>query len=650
MPQNSDNLNPRQKEAVEHKDGPILIAAGAGSGKTKTLTSRLAWLIKNGAPPENIIAITFTNKAANEMRDRVSISEHRTSNIEQCFIGTFHSLGARILKQEAGLVDRTPNYTIFDDDDSLSILRKTMKAMDLDKEKYNPIVIHRVISKIKNELLEPEEFDKITALVFQKYEERLIKNNGFDFDDLIEKVVKIFKNHPEVLKKYRDKFRYILVDEYQDINSIQYQMIRMLAEQHQNLSVVGDDAQAIYSFRGADFRNFLNFQEDWPNAKIVKLEQNYRSSGTIIVAASEVIKKNKMQTPKTLWTENAEGEVIKIVNAGNAEEEAAFVTEQISRNSKHEIRNPKQIPITKIQNSKPVSNFDIRISNFPTTAVLYRTNAQSRAIEQALISADIPYKVFGGLKFYERKEIKDLVAGLRLAHNPKDTVSLERLEKNFDKKTYTHLAAELPRLGKNLSSEGGSASGGKILELINYFIVNANYIEYLEKNYKNYQERTENVNEFIRFASEFSAKGGSASGGQTLGEFLERISLLQSADSPTKEATNSLHPKPYTLNPVHLMTIHLAKGLEFDTVFLIGASEGLLPHQMSYGSMSELEEERRLMYVAMTRAKKDLYVSFSNTPSRFIYEIPPELTEFVNLNGSRNRLPDDDEMNIDGSF
>lgn len=591
MPQKPEQLNASQREAVEHKNGPLLIAAGAGSGKTKTLTSRLAWLIENGASPENIIAITFTNKAANEMRERVAMPP-------STFIGTFHSLCARILKNEAKLVNRTPNYTIFDADDSLSLLKKTMKAMDLSKEKYSPLALNRKISQIKSELLQPEEFDKITAAVFQRYEEALVKNNAFDFDDLIEKTVRVFQNHPEVLKKYRDKFRYVLVDEYQDINTAQYQLIRLLAEKHQNLSVVGDDAQAIYSFRGADFRNFLNFSKDWPNAKIVKLEQNYRSSGTIIAAASEVVKNNKFQTPKTLWTENPEGELIKVVNAGDQEEEAAFVADSIR------------------QNAKSDSQF----------AILYRTNAQSRSVEQALISANIPYKIFGGLKFYERKEIKDIVAGLRLAHNPKDSVSQERLDKNFDKKTAAHLIAELPRLGKNL----------KILELINYFIVNANYLEYLEKNHKNYPERIENVNEFIHFASEF----------KTLEEFLERVSLLQSADSPTK----SIIPNSKFIIPVNLMSIHLAKGLEFDTVFLIGASEGLLPHQMSYGTMDELEEERRLMYVAMTRAKKDLYISFSNTPSRFIYEIPPELTHFVNLNSNRNRLPDEDEMNIENGW
>lgn len=575
----TENLNPSQKEAVEHSGGPLLIAAGAGSGKTKTLTSRLAWLIKNGENPENIIAITFTNKAANEMRERVI--KLIDSNIAS-FVGTFHSLGARILKKEAGLIKRTSSFSIFDADDSTSLLKKVLKNLDLSKEKAPPSELQYKIGQIKNELLSPDEFDPLTKQVFEDYEAALIKNNAFDFDDLIEKVVRLFQNNPEVLKKYSQMFRHILVDEYQDINTAQYSLIKLLAEKHRNLSVVGDDQQAIYSFRGADFRNFLNFANDWPGAKIVKLEQNYRSSGSIITAASEIIKNNKLQTPKTLWTKNPPGNPIEVVKADSAESEAEFVSQKVG----------------------------------DKTAVLYRTNAQSRAIEQALVVAGISYRIFGGLKFYERKEIKDLLAGLRLAFNFKDEISKERIEKNFDKKTAAHLIAELPRLGEKL----------KIIELINYFITNTNYFEYLEKNYKNYLERTENVNEFISFASGFDS----------LDEFLERVALLQATDATGDNANAT----------VSLMTIHMAKGLEFDKVFVVGCSEGILPHQRSYGSLNDLEEERRLMYVAMTRAKEDLTISFYNLPSRFVYEIPPELTEFTDISGHKNSLPDEDEMNI----
>ncbi len=579
-------LNKPQQEAVDHSGGPILIAAGAGSGKTKTLTSRLAKLIERGIKPENIVAITFTNKAAKEMMDRVSVNPSP-------FIGTFHSFCARILKNKAQLAKRTSNYTIFDNDDSMSLLKKVMKSLDISKDKLSPNSLHSKISQIKNEFLEPTEFDKTTALVFNHYEKELIKNNAFDFDDLIEKTVRIFENYPEVLKQYQDQFTHILVDEYQDINTAQYQLIRLLANKYQNLSVVGDDQQAIYSFRGADFRNFLNFQKDWPKAKIVKLEQNYRSSANIINAASAVIQKNKLQTAKILWTENPAGPLIRVTRTTDPEQEAAFIA-------------------GRLYEFKPSS-----------AAILYRTNAQSRSIEQALIAANIPYKIFGGLKFYERKEVKDLVAGLRLANNPLDSISAERLKKNFDKKTAAILTTELPRFGKNL----------KILELINFFLENANYFEYLEKNYKNHLERVENINELIRFAGDFNS----------LDEFLERVSLLQSADQP---GNNHARANQATVN---LMSIHLAKGLEFDQVFVSGCADGLLPHQMSYGSLDEIEEERRLMYVAMTRARKELYLNFSGTPSRFLYEIPPELTEFTDLDSGRKGLPNDDDMYIEYS-
>ncbi|TSC82516.1 MAG: DNA helicase II / ATP-dependent DNA helicase PcrA [Parcubacteria group bacterium Gr01-1014_19] len=475
-------LNEPQQEAVEYDGGPILIAAGAGSGKTKTLTSRLARLIEKGVAPSKIVAITFTNKAANEMRERVA-KQLATSGATP-FLGTFHSFCARILKDEARLAGRTPNFSIYDADDSLSLIKKIMKAADISKDVISPAVLQNKISQIKSEMLSPEDFDKITKKIYEKYEAALADSNAFDFDDLITKVVQIFDGHPEVLKKYHEKYSHILVDEYQDINSSQYKLIRFLAEQQKNLSVVGDDQQAIYSFRGADFRNFLNFKNDWPEAKIVKLEQNYRSSGTIIDAASAVVQNNKLQTPKKLWTENAAGEKIKIIRAASREEEAMLIASQIKQ---------------------------IREGN---VAVLYRTNAQSRAIEQSLLSANVPYRIFGGIKFYERKEVKDLLAGLRLAYNPADAVSEERIGKTFDRKTAAYLIQELPRLGEKLNQ----------LELINFFMENANYVDYLQKEYKNFSERLENINELISFASQF----------KTLGEFLEKVSLLQSADAPSQ--------------------------------------------------------------------------------------------------------------------
>lgn len=599
-------LNPRQLEAIEHKNGPLLIVAGAGSGKTKTLTGRLVKFLENGINPENIIAITFTNKAANEMKARTTsqMSGLKYQSPEEPFVGTFHSLGARILKNEAKSVKRTATFTIFDSEDSLSLVKKIMKSLDISAEQYNPKVLQGKISSVKSELIDANEYlNQKESAIFKKYEEALIQNNGFDFDDLIEKVVWLFKNEPEILQKYQKRFQYILVDEYQDVNTAQYQFVKLLAQKHKNLSVVGDDAQSIYAFRGSDFRNFLNFESDWPEAKVVKLEQNYRSTANIITAASEVIKNNKSQKLKTLWTENEAGNLIKLVTTTDAEQEAEWVAESINR-----LNNKQQ-----------------------TTAILYRTNAQSRAIEQELIVRQIPYKIFGGLKFYERKEIKDIIAALRLAFNPKDGISADRLAKTLKKDAVNYLCQELPRLGKELS----------ILQLINFFLENGNYFEFLEKKFKNARERIENINELIVFASEF----------KDLSEFLERVSLLQSADSP--KSIHQLADKSQVSNvrgrmsDVNLMTIHIAKGLEFDNVFTIGCNEGLLPHQMSYGSLDELEEERRLIYVAMTRAKKELCLSFYNLPSRFLYEIPPELTEFINLGSNRHNLPDEEEIYIE---
>ena len=578
------DLNEKQLEAVNQINGPILIVAGAGSGKTRTLTNRLINLLSNGIAPENIIAITFTNKAANEMKDRVEkMLGDKVGDYQNLFVGTFHSLGARILRKEAGLLKRTAGFTIFDSDDSRSLVKKTIKNFNLtekDKNRITPAFLEREFSKIKNELKNSEDiYDEKIELLFADYENGLQRNNAFDFDDLIEKPVRIFQKHPDVLSKYQNQFHYVLVDEYQDTNSSQYFFIKLLADKHKNLSVVGDDQQSIFGFRGSDFRNFLNFETDWPKAKVVVLEENYRSTSNIIEAASSVIANNKFQKPKKLWTNNQAGESIKIIEHDNADYEADWVADSIKRRF---LSDPNQ-----------------------TAAVLYRTNAQSRAMEQFLIEKNLPYQIFGGIRFYERKEIKDLVAALRYALNPADEISLSRLEKSFLKKPYLELKADLPRKGSEL----------KPTELIGYIIKTADYIKGLEKNFTNSSERIENIGELVDFSTRF----------ENLADFLEKISLLQPLDNiknkPVKNAGK--------LGVANLMSIHLAKGLEFDAVYLIGANEGLLPHQMSYYSEAEIEEERRLMYVAMTRAKKELYLNFYHLPSRFLHEIAPEFVEFV---------------------
>lgn len=582
------------------------MAAGAGSGKTKALTSRLRALIERGVRPEKIVAITFTNKAADQMRERVfGVDAPKPKGSElptpgMPFIGTFHALGWRILKKELSYTGRRSGFSILDGDDSLSLIKKICKAMDLPKERFKPSALLNAVSDIKSELKNPDSlkdtndpFDTVVREVYLRYEDELIKNNAFDFDDLIEKVVRIFTKHPEVLDRYQSLFSHVLVDEYQDINTAQYRFVQLLAQKHRNISVVGDDAQAIYSFRGADFRNFLNFDRDWPNAKIVKLEQNYRSTKTIITAASALIQNNKIQRPKKLWTENEDGDLITLVAAEDPDAEGQWVAGEIRK--------------------------ILRVDPRASVAILYRTNAQSRPIEQALISENLPYTIFGGLKFYERKEVKDIVAGLKIALNPDDSLSADRLIKSFGKRLGSRVVEVMRGASKNLG----------IIELITAFMREAGYAEFLSDKFNNPQERLENIAELTDFAGQF----------ETLEAFLERVSLLASADKPSTES--------HSANPVTLMTIHIAKGLEFHYVFIVGTNEGVLPHEKSMTRMEEVEEERRLMYVAMTRARKKLYILFHTFPSRFLHELPNDLLEFVSPTGTMRHLPDEDDMYLE---
>ncbi|BCX15904.1 MAG: DNA helicase [Candidatus Parcubacteria bacterium] len=583
------DLNEKQKEAVFWEGGPLLIVAGAGSGKTKTLTARLAFLItQKGVDPQKILAITFTNKAAEEMKSRVKnfISKEKLKINHFPFVGTFHSLGAKILREEAKLLKRTPNFSIFDDDDSLRLIKKIVKEKSLSS--FYPATLMKKFSWIKNELVEEKRFfeeseeEKKDLIweIFQDYELALERNNAFDFDDLIQKVVWLFKNSEEIRKKHQKRYHYILVDEYQDINSAQYWLLRLLVGEKGNLNVVGDDAQSIYSFRFSDFRNFLNFEHDWPQAKVVFLEQNYRSTKNIIESSSVLISKNTLGKKKNLWTENEEGSLIKVVEHQDEFEEANFIVEQASYFA----------------------------NQGKSVGILFRTNAQSRPLEQLFLEAGKDYNLFGAFSFYERKEIKDVVAGLRLAFNPNDEISKERLKTNFSQKI-TLLWRE------TFSSFKKEASP---LQLIEAFLEITNYLERLKKDYSNYQERWENIQELIYFASQF----------ESLADFLEKVSLVSPLDLTWQRR------KRKTKNPLvpSLMTIHLAKGLEFDVVLVAGVNEGILPHQRSLFSLPDLEEERRLMYVAMTRARKELFLNFYGTPSRFLYEIPPEKVEFWGRN------------------
>ena len=591
LPGMLDNLNEKQKEAVEYGQGPLLIVAGAGSGKTKTLTSRLAYLIaEKNVDPKKILAITFTNKAADEMKERVkkTLEAQKIKTFHDPFVGTFHSFGASILRKESGAFGRSVSYSIFDNDDSLSLTKKILKNLNISTSIHAPASLMKEFSRIKDELLDSESFmgskkSESVWYLFGEYEKSLERNNAFDFDDLIEKPVRLFQKDPDVLLKYQKQYEYILVDEYQDINTAQYRLIKLLAGSHRNLNVVGDDQQAIYGFRHADFRNFLNFEKDWPKAKVVFLEQNYRSTKNIIESSSEVIAHNLMQKPKTLWTGNEEGALVKVTEQDDEFSEADFIV---------------QTALMHIRKGQNVG-------------ILYRTNAQSRPLEQLFLEYGIPYNLFGALTFYERKEIKDVVAALRYANNPKDSVSLERLEKNFNKRPYLALKENLP-----------DKAGNEPSKIIDYFIKETEYTELLKKNYPNYLERMENIQELVVFSAQF----------KDLASFLEKISLASPLDSskPKRDKKN--------MSGANLMTIHIAKGLEFDVVLVAGVNDGILPHQRSFASGEDIEEERRLMYVAMTRAKKDLYLNFFGAPSRFLSEIPSGKIEFI---GERS-LDDED--------
>ncbi|HUX36150.1 MAG TPA: UvrD-helicase domain-containing protein [Candidatus Paceibacterota bacterium] len=628
------NLNPQQKLAVQADDKPLLIVAGAGTGKTSTLTGRLAYLIEKGVPADKILALTFTNKAAKEMSERVANSEWQITNgdkpstiIRKPFIGTFHSLGARILRVEAKLAGRDHNFAIFDTSDSMQIIRKLLKtefSKDKEKEYMGAGEISHEISRLKNgvvsrgEILKSPEDGELVIKIFHRYEKELQKNNAFDFDDLIEKVTDIFKKHPEVLKKYQKRFHHILIDEYQDLNNKQYELVKLLVGDSPRISVVGDDQQMIYSFRGSNFSIFMDFEKDWPEANVVLLEENYRSSSNIIKAASSLISNNVNQKPKTLWTKKENGAFIRITETADEEDEAYWMAGQIeSRIMNNELR-------TLTEGKAKNKNSIIHNSQFiiPSIAVIYRTNAQSRAIEQELIEKGISYRIYGGLRFYERKEIKDIVAALRYAQNPKDEVSKERLEKNIAK----------GRFSKFRETLYGDESSASPAELIHSFLDSTEYLDIVGRNFLNADERRENIAELLHFASEFT----------DLPSFLEQIALLQPMDNMANDKEPSaISHTPYAVN---LMTIHLSKGLEFDYVFIAGCNEGLLPHSRSVSSQNETEEERRLMYVAMTRAKKELSISFYDIPSRFIGEIPQELVEFESLVSGNNNISDlDDE-------
>lgn len=618
------NLNKEQIEAVKTIDGPVLVMAGAGSGKTKVLTTRIAYLIEEGIPSYNILAITFTNKAAAEMRDRVSNLIGDVSS----FIGTFHSLGVRIIRENHDILGLPNNFTIIDSDDTNTIIKKLLKEMNLDSKQYSPSYVRNRISFIKNQMLTDGELDrlfntpmdKVVVEVYHRYNNKLKTSASVDFDDLLLLPVNLFKERKDILEYYQDKYRYILIDEYQDTNPVQYKLSVMLSNKYKNIFVVGDMNQSIYAFRQADFRNISNFEKDFKGAKVIKLEHNYRSTNNILSAANEVIKHNTERKDLKLFSDNGDGVKIKYMRAYDEKHEIALVIDEI----KHLL-------------SEGYKNEDI--------AILYRTNAQSRAIEDVFLSKGIPYKVFGSYYFYNRKEIKDLISYLRLIYNPHDEISLRRvintpkrgigesaissIEERAKQQNISMFDAletrkelEFKEIIEDLIKRSESLS---LTELIDEVLERSGMKKELESSKALEDEiRLENLMEVKSITASFEERTGSAN----LGDFLEEVSLIADISNHTEDG-----------DVVTLMTLHSAKGLEFPVVFLVGMEEGLFPHNMSLME-NNLEEERRLCYVGITRAKERLYLTNAkrrmlygkenmNIPSRFISEIDEKLIEKI---------------------
>ncbi len=618
-----EDLNEKQQEAVTHTEGPLLVIAGAGSGKTRVLTMRIAYLIEHlGISPSSILAITFTNKAAKEMKERVR--QLLGPVAYQIQISTFHSFGLSVIRENYELLGYKREFTILDSDDSLLIIKKILKSLNLDPKVYNARTIRSRISSAKNEMLTAKQLEKFSISdldekiveIYSLYQDKLINNNSLDFDDLLLKPIELFNKYPDILKKYQERFKYILVDEYQDTNEVQYNLTKMLSKKYKNICVVGDESQSIYAFRGSNYRNILNFEHDYKNAKIILLEQNYRSTQMILNAANDVIKNNKQRKDKKLWTDNEQGDKVIYHKCLDEKDEALYVTKQIN----------------KLIGNK-VSLNDI--------VVLYRTNAQSRNIEEALLKDNIPYKVIGSFYFYNRKEIKDLIAYLKLIYNNDDDVSLTRVincpKRGIGSKTLEQLSLKASIDGTSMYAAIDSGKELKfkeliaslkeesetlsLTELVDLVLVKSGLKRELEnEGTLEAEARLENLEEFKSITKNFEERNGIIS----LSDFLEEISLV--ADIEEHKDNNDV---------VTLMTIHSAKGLEFKYVFVIGMEEGIFPHSRSLFSNDELEEERRLCYVAITRAKKKLWLvgakrrilfglDNQNPISRFVKEIDSE--------------------------
>lgn len=628
-------LNEPQRHAVQTVDGPVLMLAGAGSGKTKALTHRIAYLVaEKKISPTDILAVTFTNKAAGEMRSRVLqlLGQNPANRSFLPFMGTFHSICVRLLKREADELSLPANFVIFDAADSLSAIKQAMRSLGISEKEFAPRMIAGLVSSAKNELISPKDYidlasgqaGQVAAKVYPAYQRLLREAGALDFDDLIFETVKMLRNKPEILQRYQQQFRYIMIDEYQDTNGAQYQLTKLLAATHHNICVVGDDWQSIYSWRGANFQNILNFEKDYPETAIIKLEQNYRSTKTILDAAHSVITKNEVRSDKKLWTDNHHGTKITVRQAFNELHEGELIIRDID-----EARRQGK--------------------DFRDCAVLYRTNAQSRSLEEAFLRARLPYKIVGGTRFYERKEIKDAMAYLRLIYQPDDRISFERVvnvpARGLGAKSLERLAdfsrtedlgiveaaaraqdipgltgravASLTNFAQLIASLRVSSQDKTVSELVELMLKKTGYLDFLDDRSIQAEDRIENVKELISVAQQFDNVG--------LAGFLEEIALIADIDNYSTDT-----------DAVTLMTLHAAKGLEFPIVFMPGLEEGIFPHSRTQFSQSELEEERRLCYVGMTRAREQLTLLHAtsrliygttqhNPPSRFLLDIPAEL-------------------------
>ena len=625
---NLDELNKEQKKAVLKTEGPLLILAGAGSGKTKVLTTKIAYLIEEcGIDPYNILAITFTNKAAKEMKDRIyKMIGEKAKNSQ---ISTFHSFGVEILRRNFKYLGYDRNFVIMDTEDTTTVIKRILKDKGYDIKNYNPNYIRNKISNYKNDFIDPEsaikyaasDEEKVTVEVYKEYDKKLKDNNTVDFDDLLMLPIKLFKEHKEVLSWYEERFQYVLIDEYQDTNEAQYILTRLLTNKNRNICVVGDVDQSIYSFRGANYKNILNFEKDYKEAEVIKLEQNYRSTTNILDAANDVIKNNKERKDKKLWSDKGKGEKITYYRAKNGIDESVFVANEINRLVDEGVE-------------------------YKDIAVLYRTNAQSHTIEEACLNHSIPYHIVGGIGFYSRKEIKDILAYLRLVYNEKDDISLLRIinvpKRGIGTTTQAKLIDKAKEENKSIYEVIDSGKEKTFKDLIEKFkeyyksmsltelvdiIINESGMkeEYEKEDTLESENRLDNLEEFKSITKTFEDKAGIVS----LEDFLLEVSLLSDNDNEDNDP-----------NRVNLLTVHSVKGLEFNYVFVIGLEEGIFPHMNSFNSNSELEEERRLCYVAITRAKIKLYLInaleriqygnyVNNPPSRFISEINSDLLEFM---------------------